>query len=122
MDIFYIIIFILTGLGVPLYFTIKNSNPKNVLKRIIDELKKQPQKLWYHFFTYNGFETWINMINFKIEDIKDFEIIDSIYKNYIWKYKVKLTVSNHEYYYYFELVKNPAIGAKSRWVIHNIYK
>lgn len=122
MDTFYLIIFILAGLGVPLYFTIKNSHPKNVLKRIINELQKQPQKLWYHFFTYKGLEAWSNDIDFKIEDIKYFEILDFTYKDHIWKYKVKLIGSTHEFYYYFELVKNPAIGAKSRWVIHNIHK
>lgn len=122
MDIFYTVVFILAGLGVPFYFAIKNSHPKNVLRKIFTELKMQPQNLWYHFFTYNGFKKWNNDIDFKIKDIKDFEIIDYTYEDYIWKYKVKLTEANRELYYYFELAKNPAIGVRSRWIIHNIYK
>lgn len=122
METLFIIIFILGGIGVPLYFTIKNSNPKSVFIRIMDELKKQPKELWYHFFTHSGLERWLDSKNFKIENIQNLEVLEYIYSDYIWKYKVKLILLSQEQYYYFELVKNPDIFAKSRWVINNIYE
>lgn len=122
MDVFYLITFILVGFGVPFYFTAKNTHPKNVLKRLINELEKQPRKKWHPFFTSKGIERWDENINFKIKDLQEFEIADCTYNNYTWKYKVKLATRNQEGYYCFELAKNPSIGAKSRWIINNIYR
>lgn len=122
MEIILITIFIICGLGVPILFTIKNSKPKNVFIRIINELKEQPKELWYHFFTLNGLERWIEEKDLKIGEIQNLEILEQNYKNYIWKYKVKFTILDKERNYFFELIKNPDIRAKSRWVINNIYE
>jgi hypothetical protein len=121
MEFFLVVIFILCGIGVPIFFTIKNSKPKNVFIRIIEELKKQPREVWFHFFTNKGLEKWIEE-DFKIDDIQNLEILEYAYKDYIWKYKVKFMILNKERSYFFELVKNPNIHAKSRWVINNIYE
>ena len=122
LEFFLATLFILGGIGVPVFFTIKNSKPRNVFIRIIDQLKKEPKELWFYYFTVPGFERWLDDILFRIEDIQDLEILEHNYKDYIWKYKVKLIFLNKEGYYFFELVKNPDIHAKSRWVIKNIYE
>jgi len=115
-------LFIIIGIGVPVYFTAKNSKPINIIRRIIDELKRQPEELWYHYFTRNGLDKWLSCNDFKIDDIKNIQYIDYKYEDYVGKLKVKLLLfDDNDIIYNFHLVKNPDIRAKSRWMINDMY-
>ncbi len=116
------ILFVAIGIGVPVYFTARNSKPINIIRRIFEELKRQPKELWFHYFTKRGLEKWLECEDFNLDDIKNIQHLDYHYGKYVGKIKVKIQLPNDEIVYHFSLVKNPDIRAKSRWVISDMYK
>ena len=119
MKYIFIIIFISIGIGIPIIYTINTSSPKNLLNRIIKELKLNPKELWYLYFTKKGLEKWFES-GFKIDELENLQILEYKYNDFTWNYKIKTCFSNEDKYYIIKLVKFPDIRVKSRWIINNI--
>lgn len=116
------IVLILIGIGVPMYYTGRNSKPQNVFKQIIKNLQENPEGMWYHYFTKRGMEKWMACEDFTAGKIKSVDILEYNYENYTGKLKTRLNLEENECIYHFHLVKNPDVRAKSRWVISDLYK